>query len=495
MSTEKESPFAGLEDAFRQTIQKEAPQVFTSDPEENQTPPVAEPPPTPEETAEPSAEPGETVTPPPEENQSLEDTLSAATKNAEEEAADAKKAADAAEAAKKAAPVASDKPVHQDLEDEVKKLDPHTKPKTRQIIEGIKAKVITERERAIAAEKARADAEQRAKDLEAQVATGKPSKALEDELTTLRERVRELDATKDPEIESKYDKPISSNTEAAISLLGDLGLFTVKEKDAAGKDIIRPMTDKEKAVVVNNVKTAGVSLRTMAQHIKALEGAGLVEEAEQLRDYARENDRMAREKAAAIQGIKSNLEGRVQARTQAQMAEQEQINKIAASTSENALKTNLAEIAKSFPQINRPPEPVATDAAPVVAAKKAAIAEFDKAASQIAESVKVFQTDGLPPPKAAEARGRMAAAAVESVILKNHVLPAMAKDNTALQARVKELEAQVASFRKAGTVNRAHAAAITAGANGGAPANVPANASFADSLAAQLRARGVDINS
>lgn len=407
----------------------------------------------------------------------------------QKEADDAAKAAEAAKAA--AAPAA---PAHKDLDDMEKGLDRHTKPSTRKVITTFKTEAVAARERANKAEQERQQAIKERDEAIAQAKSGKPSKEIEDELTTLRERVRELDVSRDPQIEAKYDKPYQKNTEAAINMLGDYGFFKVAEKGADGKPTgtYRDMSEREKAQVTAQLKTNGISLRTMAQHIKALENSGDVEGAEALRDLARENDRLLRDKQAEISQTKGNYEARAQARTKEQQAQQEQIATLARTTSEKTLQADIAELAKSFPAIAIPPEPLPTDSAAVVAAKKAAIEVYTKQAKQVEEAVKSFNPTGLPPDKAAEAQGRMTASAVKAVILQHHVLPQMTKQLADANARIKELESQVGKNRAAGTLNRAHAAAITAG-SGTPQSNLPAGATFADSLRAGLAARGVDV--
>lgn len=417
-----------------------------------------------------------------------EEEIAAAQKVKDDEAA-AKAAAD--EAAKKAATPTA--PVHQDLEDVENNLDKHTKPSTRKVISTFKGEAIAARERANKADAERAAAIKERDALQDQIKSGKPPKEVEDELNTLRERLRELDVSRDPAIEAKYDKPVQKNTDTAISMLGDYGFFKVAEQDKDGKatGAFRDMTEKEKAQVTTQLKTAGINLKTMARHINALEKSGDYDGAEQLRALAQENDRLAREKANEITSIKGNYEGRAQARTKEQQAQQDQIQSIATTTSQKTLQADIAELAKSFPAIAVPPDPLPTDSAAVVASKKAAIAEYTAAAKQVEEAVKAFNPSGLPPDKAAEAQGRMTASAVKAVILQQHVLPKMVKDAQASAVRIKDLEAQVAKFRNAGGTNRAHIAAINA-PNGQQPPAVPAGATFADSLAVAMKARGVD---
>lgn len=473
------------ESAMRQFVEKSNPELIADDPAGGGVTP-SEPDKLPEGNLDdpPADEPAKTDPP-------IDDAAEVQRKKDEADAA-AKKLADD-EAAKKTA--AAPAP-HPDLEELEKGLDPHTKPKTRQVITKFKGEATAARERATKAEQERAAAVKERDDLQAQIKSGKPPKEIEDELTTLRERVRELDVSKDPQIEAKYDKPISANTDAAIAMLGEYGLFKVGEVDGDGKATgkFRDMTEKEKNGVTAQLKAGGVSLRTMAQHISRLEKSGDVEGAEQLRDLARENDRLAREKTTEITQIKGNYEGRAQARTKEQQAAQEQISTITRTTSEKTLQADIAELAKSYPAIGLPPEPLATDSAAVVAAKKAAITEYKTAADQVTEAVKTFNSAGLPPEKAAEAQGRMTAAAVKAVILQNHVLPKMVKESAAKDARIKELEAQVGKFRTAGGLNRAHAASINANGNN-APAPAPAGVPLVDAARDFFKTQGVDVNS
>lgn len=449
---------------------------------------------TPEPTETPAVLPEGNLDEPvkPEGETSLGDDIAALQqKKTDEDAVAAKVLADA-EAAKKAAlPVA---PVHQDLEDVEKNLDKHTKPSTRKVISTFKGEAIAARERANKAEQDRQAAIKERDALQEQIKSGKPAPETEQELTTLRERLRELDASKDPAIEAKYDKPVQKNTEAAIAMLGDYGFFKIAEtdKDGKGTGTYRDMSEKEKTQATNQLKAAGISLKTMAQHINRLEKSGDYDGAEQLRALAQENDRLGRDKATEIATIKGNYEGRAQARTKEQQAQQEQIQSIATTTSQKTLQADIAELAKSFPAIAQPPEPLPTDSAAVVASKKATIAEYTAAAKQVEEAVKSFNGSGLPADKAAEAQGRMTASAVKAVILQQHVLPKMVKAAAEKDARIKDLEAQVAKFRTAGGLNRAHAASISTGGAQQVPA-VPANASFADSLREGLKARGVDV--
>ncbi len=480
------------EGSMRSFFEKENPEMAAIEPTEGGEAPAAKQPAVTEETPavleEGSLDAPLAETP---EGMPTEQELAEQAKKSEE-AAEAAKAAAAAEAAKKASTPAA--PVHQDLEDIEKNLDKHTKPSTRKVISTFKSEAVAARERANKAEQERVAAIKERDALQEQIKSGKPPEAMEKELTTLRERIRELDVSKDPAIESKYDKPVQANTDKAIEMLGDYGLFKVAVVGGDGKPTgdYRDMSEKEKALVTTQIKNNGVGLRTMAQHINRLEKSGDLEGAEQLRDLARENDRLAREKQVEITSIKGNYEGRVQARTKEQQAQQEQISTIARTTSEKTLQSDIAELAKSFPEIAIPPEPLATDSAAVVAAKKAAIAQYSAAANQVAEVVKAFNASGLTPDKAAEAQGRMTASAVKAVILQQHVLPRMVKQVAEKDARIKELEAQVAKFRTAGGLNRAHAASASAGTQQ-TPA-IPATATFADSLREGLKARGVDVN-
>lgn len=485
MSTPNQSPdapdFALDEGAMRALVAEKHPELLTDDP--------AGPGPEPAVTElEDEAEetPAPEIVPPAEETETQAEDDGA---KAAEETAAKKKADDDAKAVatEEAAKIAA---AHPDL---AVPADPHMKPKTRKVIDSFKQKAIDARASAAKSEEARAALQKQYDEAQAQIKSGKPPKEIEDELTLLRERVRELDVSRDPAIENKYDKPIGKNTDAAVELLGQMGLFRVAMEGKDGVKQLRDMTDQEKAKMTAKVKADGISIRSMAGYIKKLEEVGDVENAEVLRDLARQNDQLARDKASEIATVKTGYEARSQAKTKEQQAQQEQISNITKTTGEKTLQADIAELAKTFPAIAVPPEPLATDAPAVAAAKKAAIAEYAKAADQVKAAVATFNETGLAPDKAAEARGRLTAAAVKAVILQQHVLPKMAKDLTAAQARIKELEAKVGQNRNAGALNRAHAAAISQVTPSGerqpaAAASVP----LLDAAAGFFKANGVD---
>lgn len=447
-------------------------------PETPQAPETLETPETPE-TPEAGA-PEKPETPAVEDEKSTEDALQELQAQRE------------AEAAAKAKPKEEKKPVVEERKPEVVERDKdlevpdqssaHLHPKTRKLINQQKEKAIAARNErdAIAAEKAALQAQlDEAKKAATQL---KVPKEVEDELKTLRERVRELDISRDPAIETKYDKPVTANNDRIISTLKEFGL---------GKRLVdgKPVEAPED---VTNLVKAGLTLKNVKPFIDKLDELGEVDAAEAIREALRENNRLARAKQQEIEAFKADFQGRTEAKTHAQQQQAEQYQASIRTTADKIYKTDLAEIAKQFPYISEPPAIDPKDAPAVAQAKQKAIDEYNAVSAQVNEAVKGFSAAGLPPEKQIEAQGRLAAAAVKGIQLSLRVLPRVAKDIAAKDARIKELETQLNGIRKAGTVSRAHAAAASTGGT-----NQPLPTDTKDAFAQIARERGisVDVNS
>jgi len=368
-------------------------------------------------------------------------------------------------------------PRDKDLEDIMAKVDPHTRPQTKKVIVAYKLKVSearTERD----AERARAE------DLAAKlkVAEEKASGVTLPEeakktIEQLQNRIRELDISQDPTLVQKYDARITGNNDEIIKVLTQFGLGKTDD----GKDDPSAVAD---------LKRMGLTLKNLKPHLDKLESEGFDDEAEAIREMVRDNQRLARDKNLEVENWKKDYGTRTTERTKTQQAESEKTMGMIRAEGEKELGAGIAALAKDFAFINRPAEPLATDADDVAKAKRSAIAEYDAAATQVQEAVKAFNASGLAPDKAAVATGKLTAAAVQYVILKNHVLPRIKKDLEAKDARLKQLEADLGKFRKQGGVNRAHAAAITAPGADNTPA-APAGESVAEGLARIARAGGI----
>lgn len=345
-----------------------------------------------------------------------------------------------------------------DADLDTSKLNPRMHESTRKVIDGYAQKAREARDRVDALQREHSTLTGKIKELEDRLKTIKAPKEMEDELATLRTRVRELDISKDPELQSRYDARIKKNSEAALGLLKDFSIFKVAPKDGGE---LRDMSEAEKKALTTEIERAGFGIRGMARYISALEKAGEYEAAERLRRYASENDSLTQEKEEEIATWTKDYEGFQAQKTREAEEQRNAYLQTVKTAGETFLQQDLGELVKQFPYLNRPPAPQASDSPEVAAAKQKALDEYDAAAKTLEERVKTFNVEGQPPEKAAEAYGRLQSSAIQAVILKEHVLPRLLKESGAAAARVKELEAEVAKFRKAGTINRAHAAAIT----------------------------------
>ena len=424
-----------------------------------ETPAVEEPAPEPvaEQSPEPETESNDDLGPPTE--TTLEDELEQLNKQAEAEKA---KPATAPEKAttpplaaeeKKSEPAATQRDSDLKLDD---RASAAMHPKTKKIIEERNQKIVAERNKTenLAKEKAALEAE--LGKIRDEIKKAPVPKDVQDELTKLRERVRELDISKDPSLETKYDRPISENQEKILGILKEFGLG----QTADGKP------DPE---AIEELKKSGLNFAGLAPMIKKLSDAGEEGAAEELREILRENRRLEQAKTKEISEWKTDFDSK-RAQTQRQMAEQQE--KVVSEVREHAnriLSTDLETLAKDFPFINRPADPLPSDSPAVTKSKLDAIAAYDAAAKAVGEAVASLDPSKVAPEKASEANGRLTASAVQGIILKQHVLPRLAKDMAELKARNAELEAKVGKIKTAGTLSRAHAAAASSPSGSKAP--------------------------
>lgn len=337
------------------------------------------------------------------------------------------------------------------------KADPHMRPSTRKVIEGFKGERDAARAERDRVQGELTAAQTKLTEAETKLKTIKAPKEMEDELTALRSQVRELDISKDPALVKKYDTKIKANSETALGLLKDFGVFTVLDKDKKPVD----MSEADKKALTAEIEKSGFGIRGMARYISALEKAGEYEAAERLRQTASQNDQLAAAKQEEIANWQKDYEGLQAQRTRDATEAQTAYLGTVKAEGETSLQGELTELVKNFPHLNRPPAPLETDSAEVKAQKQKALDEYVAAEKKLEEEVKVFSTEGKTPEQAAKAYGRMSAAAVTSLILKQHVLPKLQKELADATARAMAAETDLAKLRKAGNLNKAHSAAIT----------------------------------
>lgn len=351
-------------------------------------------------------------------------------------------------------------------------------PKTKKIIEERNQKIIAERNKAEALAKEKADMEQELQKLREAAKTTTVPKPVEEELTKLRERIRELDIAQDPTIETKYDAPIRQNQDKIIDVLKSFGLGQTSD-------------GKPDPAAIEALKKSGMGFSAIAPHIKKLSDAGEEGAAEELREILRENIRIGREKEKEIGDWKTNFESKKQQTIQQSQQQQESYTTQVREHASKILNADIAELSKDFPYLNRPSEPLPTDTPAVARAKQDAITAFEAASQAVSKAVGALDPSKAPPEKALEAQGRVSASAVQGIILREHVLPRVKKELAELRARNAELEAKVGKIQTAGKLSRAHAAAASAPA--GAKAALPE--STEDAAKQIAREMGITIDS
>lgn len=401
------------------------------------------------------------------------------------DAAKEKAAADKAVADKEAADkAAAAKPATTERDTDLKVPEQsaaHLHPKTRKLIEERNSKIAAARDERDRLAKEKADLEAALNEERAKAKTTVVPKQLEEEVKTLRERVRELDITKDPEIETKYDRPITENNDRVVETLKKFGFGT---RIVDGKAVPAPED-------IQALLKSGISLKTVKPYLDELDKLGEADDAETIREAIRENVRLGRGKQTEIDTWKKDYEGRVSTRTQQQQQQAEQATTQIRTVAQAEMKAEVDSLVKDFPYILPPPAPDAKDAPAVREAKQKALEEFNASAEKVKQITAAFNPNGLPPEKAYAAQGKLNAAAVKGVLLSQHVLPRVLRDMKAKDARIAELEADLGKIRKAGSVSRAHAAAAAAPA--GATPEVKNTGDLGSDFASFAKSQGVAV--
>jgi hypothetical protein len=329
-------------------------------------------------------------------------------------------------------------------------------PKTKKIIEERNQKIIAERNKYESLSKERDTLTSELNQARESLKKGTIPKEVEEELTKLRGAIREIDIERDPTLHTKYDSQIAKNQEKILSILKGFGVGKTND----GRD------DPES---IKALERAGVNFKTVIPYIKKLSDEGYEEEAEHLRDILRDNIRIKNSKESEISEWRSNFTAKKEQSASEQKQNLDRVSSDVRDHSQRILNSDIAELAKDFPMLQRPADPLNTDSAAVAKSKQDAIANYDAMTKQVADAITQLDPSKASPDKASEINGRFSANAVQSIILKQHVLPKLMKDLADLRARNTELESKFGKIRTAGSLSRAHAAAASAPAGARAP--------------------------
>lgn len=373
-------------------------------------------------------------------------------KTAEELAAE-KEAADKAAVAPIEGEIKADQPRDADLKELEAKLDPHASPKTKAHFQAQAAKIIEARDRADA--QAREATEAKAA-LELARKGGLP-KEVDEELKQLRDTVRELDATRDPALIAKYDKKISGNDDAIIKVLRENGLGL----DEKGKEM---------PGVVEALKKAGLSRKTLDAQILALEKGGYHEAAEEIKDLLRENSRLGKDKEREIGELKSTYDQR---QTQAQETQNKEIE----AANKRMTDTFLKEVQK-FDFLKEPPAVKAEDAPAIRKEKEKAIAAANERVLKFAEAVKRETAAPIDAQIAART----------GILYRDHVVPTLQGHIAARDATIAGLQAQIKALKGAGDLSTKTGSSAPKATP---KEDVDVNASFDDAIDGMFKAAGV----
>ena len=358
----------------------------------------------------------------------------------------------------------------------------HMRPSQKKAWTAMKAEREAARQEAAAA-KAEAEAARKeaaaAKEAASKVAV---PESVQKETEALRQQVRELDAERDPEIVKKYDTPIKRNEDAVVAIL-------VKHKFDKALDEKGNLVDAPENVPA--LLKAGVTFGNLQKQIAALEKAGAVDDAETLREFLRENIRLRRDRGLEVQTIKADIDGRNKARTEQGTTQLKQTIEAITAEGNRVLAEELGTVAKRHSFLIKP-EILPTDTPAQQAAKKALLAEFEKVDAEIGKTAQSIATFGKTGRDYVVAEGRKNALAIQSIVLSQRVLPRLEADLAKAQATIKAQEAEIAKYKGAGAISRAHGAAAQTGGKKGD--SVPAGASLEEGLKAFAASQGVPVN-
>ncbi len=431
----------GSEKQAVEAADKAAEETLTGEtPEGEETPAVTE-----AETSETAAA-EETPTETEEEKATREAAEAAAAAPAETE--EQKTAREATEAAEKAKQAGGDK----DLEGLIKReVEPHTRPRTRKVITTLKEEAVRARQ-----ERDRIAQENAALKQKVEEAATKPGndgevEKLRQTITQLQDRIKEVYTAEDPEVVGKFDTKIKSNRDLVISTLKEYGLGTTAE----GKDAPEEVTD---------LLSRGLTLKNLKPFLDKMVKAGEDDAAELIKQAVLENFRLSRDRTAAVQEAKTTFDTRQVERTKAQQQASQQFDQQVMETGGKYVRSNLEELTKSMPFLRKPEAPKSTDAPAVAEAKRKAIVEWEGHDKAIREEVVRLNEKGKSGTDAVEARSRTVGNAILSIVLRKIALPRLQRDLAGRDARIKQLETDLAKYRKAGALNGAHAAAAATNA-------------------------------
>lgn len=316
-------------------------------------------------------------------------------------------------------------------------------------------------------------------------------KEAEDELKTLRERVRELDITKDPQIVAKFDNRIKAHNDSIISVLKKHGYDQRHTED--GKSL--PAPERIEALLKQ-----GISLNTLHPILKKMDELSeanndpqMAADAEEIREYLRESRRVDLEKKQEIDQWKTSYDSRIKQRETQTVEAQRQRNEAFKNETERVLKDDVAALAKDLPFLNPPAGPAPGDSPAVAKSKQQAVDDYAAANKAVQEAVAEFQTEGVTPDKLAPVVGKLNASAIVGAVARRVIIPRLLREAKAASDRIKQLETEIGKGKAASSISKQHAA-IAATPNGQEP-QIPKDASTADALTSMARQMGINVNS
>lgn len=348
---------------------------------------------------------------------------------------------------------ATEKPADQGERDKdlVVSLNPNTHPKTRQVIDGYKAKVVEARNETDTLKKQVAE-------LTEKVKVGGMDEDTKNELEALRREVRQVAVERDPGLKIKFDDRISKNSERVLDIIQQFGGFGsnpkagMSDKDAA--TLKAAQIEYRKAFQADGVNIASVQayleeLSKVASAQKNNNSKSIFLNAKaEIEELLRENGILTRNRSEEVERIKGDLEGYTKKQQEEAAAANSNFNKAFGSAYTEELKRFQSEFSLFAP----PPPAADSDTPAVKAQKEKALETYNAVVKDVQEKGMQLLNDARTgDPKSAS---KYFASAMSGVAYRYHVVPALQKQVTELTEKLAKAEGLVSRARKVGETTK-----------------------------------------
>lgn len=330
-------------------------------------------------------------------------------------------------------------------------LNPNTHPKTRQVIDGYKAKVVEARNETDALKKQVAE-------LTEKVKVGGMDEDTKKELEALRREVRQVAVERDPGLKIKFDDRINKNSERVLDIIQQFGGFGANPK--AGMSEKEAATLKAAQIEYRKAFQAdGVNIGSVQAYLEELSKVAAAQKNNnsksiflnakaEIEELLRENGILTRSRSEEVERIKGDLEGYTKKQQEEAAAANANFNKAFGSAYTEELKRFQSEFTMFAP----PPAVTDSDTPAVKAQKEKALETYNTVVKDVQEKGMQLLNDARTgDPKSAS---KYFASAMSGVAYRYHVVPALQKQVAELTEKLAKAEGLVSRARKVGETTK-----------------------------------------